>query len=156
MSTTPAHPLLFLSLKQCQQFTPTPSFNSYCKVKQQVTSRTARSLSIVGHWSNGARCFNFWKRSSFCCSSVKMKKEKKCQGGWTLVHKPQINVAFWGVWKCSLRCYNLVMYSVSSLLFSLSGVFLKASIILMDIPHQKKEKKNIMLFTLNIHTAKTF
>lgn len=46
------------------------------------------------------------------------------------------------------------MYSVS-LSFSLSGVFLKASIILVDIPHQKKEK-NIMLFTLNIHTATTF
>lgn len=36
------------------------------------------------------------------------------------------------------------MYSVSSLLFSLSGVFLKASIILVDIPHQKKEKNNAL------------
>lgn len=46
--------------------------------------------------------------------------------------------------------------SLFSAFLSLSGVFLKASIILVDIPHQKKEKKNIMLFTLNIHTAKTF
>lgn len=52
--------------------------------------------------------------------------------------KPQTRVPHpsRGCLKCSLSCSNLVMFSVSALLWCVS----QASIILVDLPHQKKER----------------
>lgn len=84
----------------------------------RTRGKCAWNSSILGHWlivspeiTDSLRC---------CLNELATKKKENKASWWTLVHKPQINVAFKVFKTCSLRCYNLVMYSVSALLSSLS------------------------------------